>query len=197
MVTDAGAGRAKPADLTRISKRLSYVLRHNPGSIGADLDSAGWAEVGTVLTGLGAIGRPLDRAVLEQIVAEDAKGRYEFDPSGQRIRARQGHSVSVELGLDPVRPPDVLYHGTAVRFLERIRAEGLRPMGRHHVHLSADVSTASTVGRRRGPSVVLRVDAGAMFGDGHQFFRSANGVWLVDEVSPKYLSEYGGDVSEG
>ncbi len=196
-MTDAGADRAKRADLTQISKRLSYVLRHHPGSIGAELDRAGWIAVETVLNGLGAPGRPLDRAVLEQIVADDAKGRYEFDPGRHRIRARQGHSVSVDLGLAAVRPPDVLYHGTAVRFLERIRAEGLRPMGRHHVHLSAEVSTASTVGSRRGPSVVLLVDAGAMFRDGHQFFRSANGVWLVDDVPPNYLTEYGGDVSEG
>lgn len=186
-MTGADAGRAARPDLTRISKRLSYVLRHNPGSIGAELDRAGWAEAATVLTGLGSGGRPLDRAVLGQIVAEDAKGRYEFDPSGRRVRARQGHSVSVELGLDPVRPPDVLYHGTAVRFLESIEADGLRPMGRHHVHLSGDMRTASTVGSRRGPSLVLRVDAGAMFRDGHHFFRSANGVWLVDAVPSTYV----------
>ncbi len=195
-MTAAGAGRAARPDRTQLSKRLAYVLRHDPGSIGAELDDGGWAEVATVLHGLGAAGRPLRRAVLEQIVAEDAKGRYEFDPTGGRIRARQGHSVNVDLGLDAVRPPDVLYHGTAVRFLERIRAEGLRPMGRHHVHLSADVSTASTVGSRRGRSVVFRVDAGAMFRDGHQFFRSTNGVWLVDAVPSVYLAEHG-DAAEG
>lgn len=188
---DSDAGRPTQSARTRISKRLSYVLRHDPGSIGAQVSSGGWAEVATVLKGLGVAGRPLDRSVLDQVVAEDAKGRYEFDEDGRRIRARQGHSVAVDLGLVAVLPPDQLYHGTAIRFLERIRAEGLLPMGRHHVHLSADVSTASAVGSRRGPSSVLRVDARAMSRDGYEFFRSANGVWLVDHVPSAYLTERG------
>ncbi len=192
-MTGSGAEAGRPTRSARagISKRLSYVLRHNPASIGVELSREGWAEVATVLSGLGAAGRPLDRAVLDLIVAEDAKGRYESDAAGRRIRARQGHSVSVELSLQAVDPPDVLYHGTAVRFLERIGAEGLRPMGRHHVHLSGDVATASVVGSRRGPSAVLRVDAAGMARDGHRFFMSANGVWLVDHVPPAYLAGHG------
>lgn len=121
------------------------------------------------------------------MVARNNKQRFGFDESGERIRAKQGHSVAVDLQLDPVAPPDVLYHGTSRKAAEPALREGLRKVGRHHVHLSPDVATAMLVGRRHGPPVVFSVDAAAMHADGSVLYRSDNGVWLVDSVPPRHL----------
>jgi putative RNA 2'-phosphotransferase len=124
----------------------------------------------------------LDRATLDRVVGENDKQRFALSADGRRIRASQGHSVAVELGLEPREPPAVLFHGTADRNLDSIRAEGLRPGRRTHVHLSADEATATAVGRRHGRPVVLRVHAGRMHAAGHAFYRSDNGVWLTARV---------------
>ena len=169
-------------DVVRLSKRLSFVLRHRPDSVGLSLDDAGWADVDALLEAL-----HLTRAQLDQVVAGNDKQRFAFDRTGTRIRASQGHSVPVALGYEVAVPPDQLFHGTVERFLPSILAEGLRPGNRHAVHLSADVETARRVGARRGAPVVLRVDAAAMVADGTAFTRSANGVWLADRVPPHLL----------
>lgn len=174
-------------DDRRISKRLSYVLRHDPGSVGLELDAGGWADVEALLDGLAAHGVPLSRKRLDVVVAGNDKQRFAFDASHRRIRASQGHSVPVDLGLEPLAPPPLLFHGTATRSVPAILAEGLRPGGRHAVHLSPDVETARAVGARRGPATVLEVDAAAMAAAGEVFTRSANGVWLVDAVPAHYL----------
>jgi len=171
-------------DVVRTSKRLSYVLRHAPDSVGLTLDEHGWVDVDDLLAAL-----RLTRAELDDVVARNDKQRFAVDGTGTRIRASQGHSVAVDLGYAPATPPAELFHGTADRFLASIRAEGLRPGNRHAVHLSPDTGTARRVGARRGRPVVLRVDAAAMARDGVAFTRSANGVWLVDAVPPRYLSE--------
>jgi putative RNA 2'-phosphotransferase len=162
---------------------LSFVLRHHPESVGLTLDDAGWADVAELLVAVG-----VTRAQLEDVVAADGKQRFAFDPTGRRIRASQGHSVAVDLGYAPATPPAALFHGTVDRNLPAILAEGLRPGRRHAVHLSPDVATARTVGGRRGRPVVLRVDSAALAADGHVLTRSANGVWLVDRVPPRYLA---------
>ena len=170
------------------SKRLSYVLRHDPGSVGVSLDPQGWVGVSELLSALAAHGRGMTRADLARVVEHNDKRRFEWDVERDRIRARQGHSVAVDLGLAPSRPPDVLFHGTPVRNRDSILASGLDRRGRHHVHLSVDVGTAQRVGRRRGEAVVLRVDAAAMAALGHAFWRTDNGVWLVDAVPARFLS---------
>ena len=129
------------------------------------------------------------RAEFDAVVAGSDKQRFGLDDTGTRVRANQGHSVAVDLQLDPADPPDVLYHGTAERTLPAIMAAGLKPMGRHHVHLSAEVETARRVGARHGRPVVLVVDAAGLLAAGGVFYRSANGVWLVDAVPPQYLRE--------
>ncbi|MFD4538664.1 RNA 2'-phosphotransferase [Streptomyces bauhiniae] len=169
----------------KVSKYLSKHLRHRPERIGLTLDPAGWVEIDTLLAAAAAHGFPVTRAELDHVVAVNDKRRFAVE--GGRIRASQGHSVEVALGLPPATPPPYLYHGTVARSLDAIRAEGLRPMNRHHVHLSADRETATRVGARRGRPVVLAVDAGAMHRDGHVFHVSANGVWLTDAVPPHYL----------
>lgn len=172
----------------RLSKRLSFVLRHHPGSIGLELDPAGWVDVEALLGALAAHGTRIDRRALEQVVATNDKRRFAFDRSGTRIRASQGHSVQVDLGYPPQPPPPELFHGTPVRAVEAILEQGLRPQRRHAVHLSDDVATARTVGARRGRAVVLRVDAQALAAVGAVFARSDNGVWLVAAVPPEFLS---------
>jgi putative RNA 2'-phosphotransferase len=173
------------------SRQLSYVLRHHPESIGITLDPAGWVGVDTLLTALAAHGRPLTRTALDRIVAGTDKQRFEVRDEHIRaaqIRAIQGHSIDVTLGLDPVAPPAVLFHGTVARNLAGIRADGLRRGRRQYVHLSPDEQTATAVGARRGEPVILRVEAGAMHAAGLIFYRAANGVWLTDHVPPQWIS---------
>lgn len=171
-----------------LSRKLSYVLRHNPGSLGLSLDEAGWVDVHALLAALAADGTPVSRTELEELVAGSDKQRFALDRSGDRIRAQQGHSVPVELGLTAQAPAPVLYHGTVARVLPSILREGLTRQGRHHVHLSPDTATARRVAARRGTPVILSVDAAAMAADGHLFYRSGNGVWLVDAVPAGYLT---------
>ncbi len=173
--------------VVKTSRACSFLLRHQPQAAGLTLDPQGWIAVDELLAGLARINRRADRALLERVVAENDKQRFEFSPDGGRIRARQGHSVSVDLGLDPQVPPDALWHGTVARFLPKIHKDGLQPQGRHHVHLSADRATATAVGNRRGSAVLLRVDAAAMDRAGHRFYCTANGVWLTDGVPPGFL----------
>lgn len=163
------------------------MLRHHPEAAGVTLDAQGWVDVDALLRGLGARGTALTRADLDRIVAADAKRRYAYSEDGARIRASQGHSVAVELGYEPAVPPPLLYHGTAERFLASILATGLDRRERHHVHLSAAEATARQVGGRHGRPVVLHVEASRMHADGVAFFVTANGVWLVEHVPPRYL----------
>jgi len=169
----------------RVSKYLSKHLRHQPERIGLTLDDGGWIEIDTLLAAAAAHGFRITRDELDHVVAANDKKRFAVE--GTRIRASQGHSIEVDLGLPPATPPAYLYHGTVARHLDAIRAEGLRPMNRHDVHLSKDRETATRVGARRGRPVVLTVDAGAMHRDGHIFHVSANGVWLIKAVPPQYL----------
>ncbi len=173
--------------LVRTSKRIALALRHRPARFGLTPDPGGWVTVADLLAAL-----RIDRAALDTVVAGNDKQRFAVtrDADGvERIRASQGHSYPVDLGLTAQPPPALLYHGTGAAALDSIRATGLNRGGRHHVHLSPDVATARRVGARRGGAVVvLTVDAAAMARDGHAFYRSANGVWLTDAVPPAYLA---------
>ena len=172
--------------MVKLSKRMSKVLRHDPGRVGLTLEDGGWVPVKTFLAAL-----RIERADLDTVVAGNDKQRFTVERGAdgvERIRANQGHSVPVDLGLAEVAPPDVLFHGTSAAVLDSIRATGINRGGRHHVHLSADTDTAWRVGARRaGGVVVIAIDTAAMARDGHVFYRSANGVWLTDEVPAKYL----------
>lgn len=177
----------------KVSKYLSKHLRHQPERIGLTLDDNGWVAVEELLRAAARHGFTLSRAELDHVVAANDKRRFtvrhgvEGGVEGDRIRANQGHTVAVDLDLPPAEPPAYLYHGTVARVMDAIRTEGLRPMARHHVHLSPDRETATRVGARRGRPLVLTVDAGAMHRAGHVFRVSANGVWLADAVPPRFL----------
>ncbi|KES05325.1 RNA 2'-phosphotransferase [Streptomyces toyocaensis] len=174
----------------KVSKYLARHLRHEPGRIGLTLDEGGWVEIEALIAAASAHGFRFTREELDHVVATNDKRRFAVE--GTRIRASQGHSVEVDLGLQAAAPPAYLYHGTVAGNLDAIRAEGLRPMNRHAVHLSADRGTATRVGARRGRPVVLSVDAGAMHRDGCVFHLSANGVWLTQAVPSRYLRFPGG-----
>jgi len=171
-----------------LGKFLSKHLRHTPEEIGLTLDGEGWALVDELLERARAAGRGLTREELEEVVASNEKQRFAFDASGKKIRANQGHSISVDLALPPTAPPPILYHGTALHFLDSILQKGLIRGKRQYVHLSTTTETAEKVGQRHGRPIILIVRSQEMHEAGHLFFLSQNGVWLIESVPPAYLS---------
>lgn len=172
----------------KISKLLSLWLRHDPAAGGLSLDEQGWTDVDSLLAAMGRVNSSLGWEDLIRVVETNDKQRFELNSAADRIRARQGHSVEVALDWPVTTPPARLYHGTVEQFLEPIMAQGLKPMARHHVHLSSDFDTAMRVGQRRGKPVILVVDAAAMTSDGLTFQLTSNGVWLAASVASSYLS---------
>ncbi|NCF93701.1 MAG: RNA--NAD 2'-phosphotransferase [Verrucomicrobiaceae bacterium] len=174
---------------TKISRFLSLVLKHRPETIELTLDSEGWVDVGTLLKQLKAHGKPVSLDRLYEVVEANDKKRFEFDVKGTRIRACRGNSLEIDLRLEQMAPPSVLWHGTASRFIPNIRKEGLTPQSRQHVHLSADPAIAAKAGARHGNPVVIEVYARGMADaeEGYLFYRSANGVWLTAEVPMNYM----------
>lgn len=173
--------------LTKTSKFLSLVLRHRPERIGLTLDDEGWATVSDLLHRMSEAGHPLTREILLQVVAQNDKQRFRMSDDGSRIRANQGHSIEIDLALPAAIPPELLYHGTATRFVDSILEHGLLRGSRNHVHLSPDVETATRVGARHGKPMVLTVAAAEMQRNGHAFYVAENGVWLTEHVPAEYL----------
>lgn len=174
---------------TNASKFLSFLLRHKPEEIGLQLDPSGWAEIEAIVRLTTNSKTPLTRALIEEVTRTSDKQRFKISEDGRRIRANQGHSIQVELGLTAAIPPETLYHGTATRFLDSILATGLHSGQRHHVHLSETHATAVNVGRRHGKPVVLAVQSGNMYRAGAPFFLSENSVWLTEKVPARFLAQ--------
>ncbi len=178
-------------NFSELSKFLSYILRHEPQSIGLQLDAEGWASIGELISLATKAGKQFDRELLQQVVNTSDKKRFTISGDGLSIRAAQGHSSEqVSIDYKAVTPPAVLYHGTATRFVESIRAQGLLPGQRHHVHLSESVETASQVGERYGKLHLLVVDCARMSAAGHEFYMADNNVWLTKQVPAEYISDY-------
>jgi putative RNA 2'-phosphotransferase len=175
-------------DSVKLSKFLSFVLRHKPDSIGLVLDPQGWVGIDELIEKSDAAGTRFNRDELRHVVETSDKKRFSVSADGLSIRAAQGHSVAVELGLPPREPPLTLYHGTATRFVAAILLEGLKPQSRQQVHLSIDLATAQHVGQRHGKPFVFTVDALRMHRQGFNFYLADNGVWLVDQVPPEFLT---------
>lgn len=171
----------------QIGKFISLILRHEPQKIGLQLDDAGWADVTELLAGLKRKGRDISFEQLQDLVASNDKQRYSFNEDQTRIRANQGHSLSLDLQLPAREPPELLYHGTATRFVDSIRQDGLTKGSRHHVHLSANGETANQVGGRHGKPLVLTIASGEMHRKGHVFYCSENMVWLADFVPAEFI----------
>lgn len=173
--------------LKNISKFLSYVLRHCPEDINLTLDPEGWATISELIYK----SKPklhLSQELIKQVVISSDKQRFKLSDDELKIRANQGHSIKVDLKFTPQEPPVILYHGTATRFLDSIKQEGLKPGQRHHVHLSSDIETATTVGKRYGKPAILKVSTNIMRQQGFKFFLSENNVWLTEYVPPRFLS---------
>ena len=169
-------------EITKLGKQLAFLLRHDKDAFDKGLiDSHGWRNVSELLK-IGYTCR-----ILDEIVDTNDKKRYEYSSDKKRIRARQGHSIPVDVELKEMTPPDVLYHGTATRFLNSIYKNGILPQNRLYVHLSSDNETAIKVGSRHGTPTVIQIDCKQMFSDGHKFYLSNNNVWLTDSISPKYF----------
>jgi putative RNA 2'-phosphotransferase len=179
----------------RKSRFLSWVLRHAPEGIGLELDSEGWAGISDLIRCAANHGVVLTEAILHEIVATDQKGRYVLSDDERRIRASYGHSLDVDLGLPPKKPPSRLYHGTATRFLDSVMSRGLKPGRRRFVHLSSSPSTAVAVGRRHGKPITLEIDAEAMHQAGFLFYEGGRETWLVAEVPVHFLRLPGSSVS--
>jgi len=173
------------------SRFLSYVLRHKPKAIGLKLDEHGWASVESLLDCVNSHGRKLNLSSLKEIVRTNNKKRFSFSDDGLMIRANQGHSIDIDLGLESKTPPEFLYHGTAVKFIPSIKkSNGLLSMNRNHVHLSHEIETAKQVGTRHGKALVMTIKAGEMNNNGYKFFLSDNNVWLTNHVPLVYIKEY-------
>ncbi len=175
-------------DLVKISKKLSFLLRHSTDPLYISLDG-GWADVNKIIKELQKKYSEIDMSIIEQIVAEDEKGRYSFNDDHTKIRANQGHSIpNVVIKMEQPEPPEILYHGTATRFISQIMENGLKPMSRQYVHISSDYETAVQVGKRHGKPVILTIRAKDFVADGNKLYRSSNGVWLAEFVPTKYFT---------
>ena len=174
-------------DIKRISKKMSLALRHKPEALDLKLDEQGWSTVDALLQGFHNKGIPLTLQTLQKVVADNNKKRFTFNDDGTMIRANQGHSINIDLGMEPTTPPPTLFHGTATRFLDSIKATGLEKRSRQHVHLSANKETASQVGKRHGKLVILVVRSEEMHQQGFEFFISKNGVWLTDHIPAEFI----------
>ena len=159
------------------SKKLSYLLRHS------DLpDEQGWLPLEKLILDYG-----FSEQGLKQIVANDEKHRYEFSDDGKKVRALYGHSNHVRISWEEVKPPKILYHGTAKKNLNAILQEGLKSMSRQYVHLSETIEEAIKVGKRHGEPVVLTIDTQKVIDDGGCFYRVHKGIWLTKDINPQYL----------
>jgi putative RNA 2'-phosphotransferase len=176
-----------PDYLKSLSKFISLVLRHKPEVIGIKLDKNGWVDVDELIEGVANKKREIDLTILEALVATDEKKRYAFNEDKSKIRATQGHSVKVDLELEPAKPPKLLYFGTEDRYVGGIMLNGLVPRTRNHIHLVEEAASAFDEGEISNDSIIFKIFAGAMFRDGYHFYQSANGQWLTDKVPNKYL----------
>jgi putative RNA 2'-phosphotransferase len=183
----AHQGPAAMNQRKKVGRFLSYVLRHRPDGIGLQLDENGWADVDELIGRAKGACPEISREMLDEVVRVDEKQRFALSEDRKRIRANQGHSIPIDLGLDPTEPPEFLYHGTATRHLAGIRKDGLRCMERQYVHLSLDVKTATEVGQRHGEPIILKVKARELWNEGQRFYLSPNGVWLTDDIPAEFV----------
>ena len=170
-----------------IGKFICLILRHKPNSIGISLDENGWANTQELLNGLNSAGNKINMEQLIHIVDTDNKHRFSFNENKSKIRANQGHSLPINLGLVETVPPAILYHGTSVKFIDSIKLNGILKKSRQYIHLSSNKETAISVGSRHGKPIVLEINAMQMFLDGYKFYLSENLVWLTDNVPYQYI----------
>jgi putative RNA 2'-phosphotransferase len=176
--------------LTQLSRTLSYALRHHPESLGLQLDAEGWVDVQTLLDALSqhrSAWKDVQEADILEIMAQSDKQRFEL--KNGRIRAFYGHSLPQKIERIPDPPPMFLYHGTTPQAYGRIQQQGILPMDRQYVHLSAEKQTAVQVARRRtGTPVILKIDAQHAVLQGIHFYLGNDMVWLADRIPPEWIT---------
>lgn len=177
-------------NLTKVSKFISLILRHKPEEIGITLDRHGWAKVDELIKGISKNHPGFNMDILEEIVRTDEKQRYSFNDNHTFIRANQGHSIPVDVELDILEPPENLYHGTGMKYVDSIAEQGLISKSRLYVHLSEDFDTAVDVGKRHGKPAVFIIDSGEMQRQGYTFHKSRNGVWMTKHVPAEFCTMY-------
>lgn len=167
------------------------MLRHHPEEIGLAIDKNGWASVDVLIEKARNYGKNIDQELLKRVIEKGSKQRFIFSEDQQYIQATYGHSINVDLQLNPQTPPEVLYHGTAEKNLPSIIEKGLKAQSRNFVHLSSEESDAYEVGFRHGIPVILCVVSGDMYSKGHLFYQSESepGIWLTNRVPPKFLNK--------
>lgn len=173
----------------KLSIFISLILRHKPETIGIKLDDYGYADVNELIEKINNTGRNINIEILEQIVKEDNKQRYSFNDDRSKIRANQGHSINVNVELRELEPPKYLYHGTATRFLDNIKNEGIIKQSRLYAHLSRDIDIAVKVGKRHGTPVILKINTGKMYENGYKFYLSENNIWLCKYIPFEYVEK--------
>lgn len=179
------------SELENLGKFISLILRHKPETIGLELDKNGYLPVSSLIENVNTYSSfELDREKLDDLVLNNSKKRYEYNEDETKIRARQGHSLSVDVDLMEKEPPSFLYHGTAERFLPDILKQGIVKKSRQFVHLSETKEVAKTVGSRHGKALVLTIEAQKLFQAGQKFYLSRNDVWLTNDIRPDYIKEF-------
>ena len=171
-------------DIVELGKELAFLLRHDKEAREQGIiDDSGWRSIKDLVENHG-----YTEDILDEIVTTDNKGRYEYNSIKTCIRARQGHSINVDVDLNPIRNIDILYHGTSDRFIESIKDMGIKKMSRNFVHLTDNLENAKKVGKRHGGNLkIIEVNVKQMLKDGIEIYVSTNGVYLTEYVSPKYF----------
>lgn len=183
-------GKSMNEKYVKLSRFLCFVLRHHPEKIDIQIDKKGWCDIDLLINKANTSGKHINRKILNELVQFDSKQRYSISEDKKMIRCNQGHSINVDMEFKTLKPPDTLYHGTVERFLSDIIENGIKKMSRQYVHLSSEVNTATSVGKRRGEPVIISIDSKKMNENGILFYLSDNGVWLCEYVSPEYIVEY-------
>lgn len=174
-----------------LSKELSYALRHAPWEYELEMDAEGKVPIDQLLNALHREEhwKDVQEADIQEVIAKSEKKRFELKDG--MIRAFYGHSIPMKIVKEEKMPPKVLYHGTARHFLDSIKAKGLLPQSRQYVHLSQDMETAKSVGRRHdGTPCILVIDAKRAWDEGVKFYLGNEKVWLADWVDAKYIVDY-------
>lgn len=178
-------------DYFRLSKELSFILRHHPEQYNLRLDCEGFVLIDDLI-------REISNKRKEQIDLNDIMKAIEVSDKirleiiDNKIRALYGHSDNDVVKKEPMCPPDILYHGTSHKAISSIMKEGLKPMTRQFVHLSIDVATAKIVGERRDKEpIILEIDAKSAYLEGLKFYKGNECVWLCDYINQKYIKIIG------
>lgn len=172
--------------ITTLGKFLALILRHDPKVADLTLDEHGWADVAKIVNNKP---QPMSYEELKEVVSLDKKGRYTFNEDGSKVRASQGHSVSVDVQLALATDvPNVVFHGTSVDAVASILKEGLLPQSRLYVHLSVDQETATTVGKRHGKLAMFAIPTKPLIEAGFPIYVSENGVYQSKFVPAKFLA---------